>query len=1350
MHVSEPSTSSIVDSLGSVSAVYAEHLGSGTSVRGVWLGQPGLMQFEVCELLSQDEPTVAAMRAAWRRRRGQRGRPLIVFWEGASRALITEPTGDPQTLTVLNVTPTVAATVIRRALRAPQREAVTAVIALLERANGSGGVAGFRNRNLLSTHYVTTSFQRNSSHAWTALLERGSTLRKEKGAKLLSALGYAAITTTTFEIVRNKKSFVHAMALPDGTPIDRSSAGPGDAPATRLLVEATAKGAERAVIVSGSLIRIYIADAAKGLDDVATASNYIELDLDLLDTRWSGLLPMLFAADSHEAGGLFDQLAQESARYAIALRSRFRDRVYENVVRALATGLYEARGRRKAEVGVVYQATLRMLYRLLFVLYAEDRNLLPLGNAEYRRVSLTEALFRLERHRKNGLPFDSSQTTLWDDLFRVFNAIRAGNVEWNIPAYNGGLFEPRLVGHPEAAFLDSVKIPNSVLAPILLDLGFDDQDGHRGKIDFGDLGVRHLGTLYEGLLSFSVRIADVDLAVDRDGLYVPAKVKDKTLVSAGSIYVTSPKGGRKASGSHYTPTFVVRRLLENALQPVLERHLRDVAKKDPEEQWSAMLAFHVVDPAMGSGHFLVDALDVITNRFTQFLSDNPRIAATPIMIAREQINSIGKQYGIEALGETIGDFELLRRNVMRNCIYGVDLNPMAVELAKLSLWLHAFVPGLPLSFLGHNLRNGNGLVGVVGPEVADKVREHLFGGPVTAALSKALEHAERLAALSDLSLNEVKESEKRQAQLEEATAPLGHAFDAFSCRVFAVNDDLDVRAERQMGLSSLESSDGLVSILEDKAKGEVKRQVVRAQAVARALQAFHWQLAFPMVFGRHRPGFDVVLGNPPWEEITIERLGFFTLYIPGLKSIASQAEQERMIRAYERRHPDVAEAYLDELRDKDELRQIIRSNYSLVKSGDPDMYRAFAELAIKIVRPSGAIGMVYPRTLLSADGPAPFREKMFSDMSVTADLALNSAGWVFPDAEPRYTVVALAGVKDGGCAVDVAGPVTSEAAWEEMSSRRVRWTYDELKKASQGLEVPLSGDVATAELFHKVVVNGQPFEATVDGVQFRPWRPIDATLDRKAGALKERSAKARGWPVLAGRNFYLWEPEIGESEFVLDEKVGVEMLQRKRQRSEVWEGFDEEILGNPKTLPQFRAHVVFRDVARRNDSRTVIAALLPPKRFSMNNAPLLVQRGGTELDLALRLGILSSVPFDWAARRRVENHVNFFILKALPVPRVGTRDTYGKRAAQIAAKLACRDERFASFAAACGISANGLKQTESADLIAELDALVAVMYGMNVADIEVVLRDFTLDAVPKSRREAIRSHFEALLGEPAR
>ena len=226
--------------------------------------------------------------------------------------------------------------------------------------------------------------------------------------------------------------------------------------------------------------------------------------------------------------------------------------------------------------------------------------------------------------------------------------------------------------------------------------------------------------------------------------------------------------------------------------------------------------------------------------------------------------------------------------------------------------------------------------------------------------------------------------------------------------------------------------------------------------------------------------------------------------------------------------------------------------FAFLRGSDPDLYRAFAELAIRISHNNGAIGMVYPRQLLAAKGSELYRKALFPAAAIIADFGRNRSGWMFPDAEHRYTIVALAAVKDGSATIDQAGPVTNEKAWSALPDIRTQWQYVDLKRFSEGAELPLFDDERGPKLFETMIVNGQPFSEPLDGVLFRPWAPIHATNDRKNGLLQEPGRGARGWPVYGGRNFYLWEPEVGEAAFVMDPRLGLEVLQRKRLRLRVW------------------------------------------------------------------------------------------------------------------------------------------------------------------------------------------------------
>ena len=191
----------IAEALGPPTSPVEEQLGPKDALRGVWLGQGVALRLEVCEIVSNSEPNIQMIRGVWHKWWGRRAVPLIVFWQGPNHVLMTEPIGEPSSVAVVQVNSTAALAIIKRALSASQREAVQVILALLERTQGSGGVAGFRNRNLLSTHYLVDGFRRDHEREWIALDNLGAQLRTERGGRLLRALGFAPTShPSTFEL----------------------------------------------------------------------------------------------------------------------------------------------------------------------------------------------------------------------------------------------------------------------------------------------------------------------------------------------------------------------------------------------------------------------------------------------------------------------------------------------------------------------------------------------------------------------------------------------------------------------------------------------------------------------------------------------------------------------------------------------------------------------------------------------------------------------------------------------------------------------------------------------------------------------------------------------------------------------------------------------------------------------------------------------------------------------------------------------------------------------------------------------------------------------------------------------
>ena len=461
--------------------------------------------------------------------------------------------------------------------------------------------------------------------------------------------------------------------------------------------------------------------ADTGVGRKGRAETFVEANLALLPEDKAGYLQLLFGADALVEGGTTEDILERSADFAADLAARLRDRVDFDTVPQLAAAVAARLGDTSKltdyDLAQAYEQTLIILFRLLFVAYAEDKDLLPYrSNSRYSDHSLKHLARRLADDRRAGKEdFDDVTCALWADVCELWDAVDHGNTGWGVPSYNGGLFSNEVEINVAGAALARIKLTDAefgtALTAMLVDEG---TDGVIGPVDFRSLSVREFGTIYEGLLESMLSVAPSDLSTDARGNYVPAKKSDEVIVRAGDVYFHNRSGARKATGSYFTKPFAVEHLLHHALEPALDDHLSRVQRLlddgDEAAAADAFFDFRCADLAMGSGHFLVAAVDRIEARLSNFL------ALHPIPAINAELDSLHRA-ALDALGDLADGVEiettgLLRRQVARRCIYGVDLNHISVELARLSIWIHTFVPGLPLSFLDHSLVCGNSLTGI--------------------------------------------------------------------------------------------------------------------------------------------------------------------------------------------------------------------------------------------------------------------------------------------------------------------------------------------------------------------------------------------------------------------------------------------------------------------------------------------------------------------------------------------------------------------------------------------------------------------------------------------------------------
>jgi len=732
-------------------------------------------------------------------------------------------------------------------------------------------MAGVRNEGLLSTHEIGVWLRERrdiaeaKAKSETALTKTGQQLVMSLGFELAPLPGVASV------LVSQSQKLALAVFLDRGESPDTASQRFSNfSPVTYALTKADQENLPYVIIANGPALRIYPTNPGVGVGRRGRTETFLELHLNLLREDHIPLLWYLFSAEALGADGTFEKLLSASRDYATSLGERLRERVYKDAIPQLAKALVVAQDLKsptQQDLDSTYHMALTILFRILFVAYGEDKDLLPYRtNDLYRARSFKQKAREMVRIREEATEFDTNSFDHWDDAARLFEAVNGGSRELGVPEYNGGLFSKDPQVSSTGAKLSGLRLSNTAFGPVLARILVDDSDEGIGPVDFRSLGVREFGTIYEGLLESELSIAETDLTIDREGIYKPATGAEPQ-VQSGGIYIHNKSGARKATGSYFTKAFAVDHLLDCSLEPALDEHIARLGTLDEVEAGKAFFDFRVADIAMGSGHFLVAAVDRIERRLQQYLAERPLPAVTD-ELARLRGSAV-VALGILAEGTDIEDTTLLRRQIARRCIYGVDLNPVAVELARVSLWIHTFVPGLPLSMLDHHLVEGNSLVGIGTLEEARELVSEAAGGPLFNVFVENIVRtaAQSMAKVGDLADADAAEIQAARGALREARLgidPLKDMFDILA----ASRIDSGITGQIISNISDWQANP------EGIRDSSLYRSAVEIMS---GIQPFHFPVVFSDVFARARAGFDVMVGNPPWEEAIIEEDDFSSL-----------------------------------------------------------------------------------------------------------------------------------------------------------------------------------------------------------------------------------------------------------------------------------------------------------------------------------------------------------------------------------------------------------------------------------------------------------------------------------------
>ena len=1012
-----------------------------------------------------------------------------------------------------------------------------------------------------------------------------------------------------------------------------------------------------------------------------------------------------------------------------------------------------------------FQQLLRLIYRLIFLFNVEERGLLhgkddsKAAQAAHRAYAEGYALARLRElclKRRARNRFDDH----WQALRIVFKGLSEGEPRLALPAL-GGLFAVN-----QCPALDAARLDNAHLLAAMQNLRWASHKGVLAPVDYRNMGPEELGSVYESLLEL---VPEIDLPARKFGFV--------GLTSEGS----TAGNARKLSGSYYTPDSLVQELIKSALDPVIAQRLA----AQPDTPIEALLAIRVIDPACGSGHFLLAAARRLAEKLAQLRASD------------------GEQ--------TEQDFRHALREVVAKCIFGVDRNPMAIELARTALWLEGFEEGRPLGFLDHHLQVGDALLGLTDLKalklgIAKDAFKPLSGddkeackqlAKTNAAALKDLEKKRNANAFGQLDVASATGSGLAQLQVLEAlpentTRQIASKEDAY--RTFleqAKTSRLAYAADLLVGCYLLPklvaSQDDIpttatlyLTLQGDALPAQQQGALAAAQAACAKAHVLHWPLAFPQIFANG--GFDCVLGNPPWERIKLQEEEFFATRHRDVFDAKNKAERSQRIQwlaegmlakhLFPRREhvPNECEAerrlYADFIsaRRTAEAASVFAhvqgcdgGRYPLTGVGDVNTYALFAETIRQLTTPYGRAGFIVPSGLATDNSTKNFFGDLISKKSLDSFFEFENEGFFLGAGQGhmlRFALTTIVGIAEKIEATRFLFQGKKLANLEDPE-RVFTLSPENIERVNPNtLTCPIFQSRFDAELnksiYQRVPVLIREARGTLQ--EKNPWgiyfmRMFDMSNDSH---LFKTYHDLKNNGFLLNGNKFTRETEVFiplyESKMIqiYSHRYG-DFSDSNHERAHILPEVPKERMANKGyvSMPYYwinqntvkdRVSEVgwehpwflgWRNVTdSRASARTLVTSVIPFSGVG-NSLPIYLPIGHSAEDAALLLANLSSLVLDYTARMKVGGlNFNFFILKQLPVIEpAGYSKSDKDFIIPRVIELTCNAVDMRPFLREIDSRKEIVYFNESkrAQAQAELDAYYAKLYGLNREELQFIL-----------------------------
>jgi len=973
-----------------------------------------------------------------------------------------------------------------------------------------------------------------------------------------------------------------------------------------------------------------------------------------------------------------------------------------------------------------YAELLRVVYRLLFLLFAEQRAMLPTRDSLYAdEYSVTRLREMAEtRHGKD------EHCDLWEGLKVTFRMLKNGCAPLRVFGYNGSLFDDS-----EIPILSGLSCKNEDVLTAVRHLTLVEEEHVLKRINYLDLGVEEIGSIYESLLDFVPRVFGTEQEVD--GEKVPA-----------NMFFLDPRGaGRKTTGSYYTNPRLIDELIKSALKPVVEDRLAKAVDKE-----KALLSIKVCDPACGSGAFLIAADNFLARELAKLRTGQAEPPDREVKKAR--------------------------RDVLQHCIYGVDLNPMAVELAKVSLWINSCVEDMPLNFLDHHIKCGNSLIGATPELLKEGVPDEAFvpvvgDDKVFAKEVRARNSLERKQKLMvEFEFAERMKQAKEYALLDEFMEKSTVDVEEKRRRYYALTNSPEWKLQKfvadgwtaaffwQLSKDSLVTPTQAVLRVAQKNGGKAvdPKTYEMIMKLAEQYRFFHWFLEFPDVFKGEHGGFDCLIGNPPWERIKLQEKEFFEARSSEIAGAATAAKRKELIKSLSKTQPKLWKAFQIALRSSELESKFIRfsGRFPLTAKGDINTYAIFAEHASKTLGSGGLAGIIVPTGIATDDTNKEFFSALIEDDALASLFDFENKEGLFPSVHRAYkfSLVTLGKLKR-----------TTKTAFAFFLHNT-----DQLKEEQRLFELTredfslLNPNTKTCPIFRTKrdaeLTKGIYRKASIlwnESKGNNPWgikflRMFDMTNDshlfkdreslEKEGFILNGNLFGKGnsryLPLYEGKMLQLFDHRaasvVVNPENILRQALPKETTEDQHKDPDFvpmpryWVSEELVLKMIPKEYYSDGWVFGFKNVTSPTNERTFIGGAFPLSAVGNSMPLILFHKSIPSESRSLLIANMSSRVFDYVARQKVGGvNLNFFIVSQLPViPPNGYPQKASEMIKQCMLELVYTSHDILPFAKSLGYEGPPFSwSTERrAELIAQLEAIYGVLYGLTIEELEYVFEQF--------------------------